>query len=104
MKIFKRTLLEMMAGGFLGFLIWCVAGQGLTSMLFTSIGGSFSCQLDVENALGRFVRMQLYSAIAGALVCAVALAFARRALTKRRNARAAAAGPVPVSPERGGVR
>jgi hypothetical protein len=47
--------------------------------------------------------MQLYSAIAGAVVCAVALAFGRRALTKRRLARAAAAGPVPVSPERGGV-
>lgn len=94
MKILKRTLLELMAGGFIGFLIWCVVGQRLISMLFSSIGGSFNCQADVMNGLSRFVRMQLYSAIAGAVVFALALALARRALAKRRSARAAAAAPI----------
>lgn len=101
MKVLKRTLLEMMAGGFLGFLIWGMVGQSLISMLFTSIGGSFNCQTDVMNGLSRFVRMQLYSAVGGALVFAAALALGRRALAKRRSARSAAAPPAPVSP--GGV-
>ncbi|MEY4548708.1 MAG: hypothetical protein RL685_4903, partial [Pseudomonadota bacterium] len=103
MKILKRTLLEMMVGGFVGFLAWSLIGHRVTSMLFGSIGGSVNCQVDVMKGLSDFVAMQLYSAIAGAVVCAVALAFGRRALSKRRLARAAAAGPVPVSPERGGV-
>ncbi len=94
MKVLKRTLIELMAGGFLGFLIWSLVGQRLTSWWFTSPGGSFNCQVDVLNGLSDFVAMQLYSAIAGALVLAIALALVRRALAKRRSARAAAAAPV----------
>jgi hypothetical protein len=101
MKVLKRTLMEMMAGGFLGFFIWSLVGQQAISMLFTSIGGSFNCQVDVLNGLSRFVRWQLYCAIIGAVVLALGLALGRRALAKRRGARSAAA--VPVSPERGGV-
>lgn len=97
MKIVKRTLLELMAGGFVGFLVWSLVGQRLTSWWFTSPGGSFNCQVDVLQGLADFVAMQLYSAIAGALVLAVGLAVVRRALAKRRNARTAATGPAPIS-------
>jgi hypothetical protein len=102
MKVLKRTLLEMMAGGFIGFFVWSLVGQQAISMLFTSIGGSFNCQVDVLNGLSRFVRWQMYFAVIGAVVFAAGLALARRALAKRRSARAGATA-VPVSPERGGV-
>lgn len=99
MKVLKRTLLELMAGGFLGFLIWSLVGQRLTSWWFTSPGGSFNCQVDVLQGLSDFVAMQFYSAIAGALILAIGLVLARRALAKRRNARAAAS-PAPIAPGR----
>lgn len=92
----KRTGVEMLVGAVLGFLIWCVAGKSITSMMFGSIGGTFSCQTDVENALTRFLSMQLYAAIGGAFVSAVAIGLTRRALD-RRKLRAAAPTPVQSS-------
>jgi Mg/Co/Ni transporter MgtE len=89
----KRTGVEMLVGAVVGFLVWCVAGKSITSMMFGSIGGTFSCQADVENALTRFLSMQLYAAIAGALVFAVAIGLIRRALDRRKLR---AAGPTPV--------
>jgi hypothetical protein len=89
----KRTGVEMLVGAVVGFLVWCLAGKSLTSMMYGSLGGSFSCQLDVETALTRFLSMQLYSAIAGALVFAVAIGLIRRALDRRKLR---TAGPTPV--------
>ena len=89
----KRTGVEMLIGAVVGFVIWCLAGKSMTSMLYGSLGGSFSCQNDVETALTRFLSMQLYSAIAGALVFAVAIGLIRRALDRRKLR---AAGPSPA--------
>ena len=97
MKVLKRTLMEMMAGGFLGFFLWSLVGQRAISMLFTSIGGSFNCQVDVLDGLARFVRWQMYCAIGGAVVFALALALFRRALAKRRAARPATPAQTGVS-------
>jgi hypothetical protein len=92
----KRTGVEMLIGAVVGFTIWCLAGRSLTSMLFDPIAGTFSCQADVENALTRFLSMQLYAAIAGALVFAVAIGLIRRALGKRKL-RSAGQSPVQSS-------
>ena len=80
----KRTLTELTAGAAAGFVAWCLLGKQLTSMLFGSLGGSFSCRADVEIALDKFVAMQLYSAIAGALVAFLATLLVRRWWAKSR--------------------
>lgn len=91
----KRTLVELTAGAALGFLVWCLLGKRLTSMRFGSIGGTFSCQADVDLALDEFVAMQLYSAIAGAVLAFVLMLVIRRWWSKRGRApEAGASGPV----------
>jgi uncharacterized membrane protein YccC len=94
----KRTLTELTAGAVIGFVVWCLLGKQLTGMLFGSYGGSFSCQTDVENGLDKFVAMQLYSAIAGALVAFLGMLILRRWWTRSRakSAQPAAAAPGPV--------
>lgn len=83
----KRTLLELTTGAMIGFVIWCLFGKQMTSMLFGSLGGSFSCRLDVEAGLDKFVSMQLYSAIAGALVAFLGMLILRRWWSKSRAKR-----------------
>jgi hypothetical protein len=73
----KRGLVQASVGAVLGFLVWCLIGKSMTSMLFGSLGGSFSCRADVEAGLDKFVSMQLYSAIAGALFVLLGAAFVR---------------------------
>jgi hypothetical protein len=80
----KRTLTELTAGAAAGFVGWCLLGKQLTGMLFGSLGGSFSCRADVEIALDKFVAMQLYSAIAGALVAFSSMFILRRWWSKSR--------------------
>jgi hypothetical protein len=92
----KRTLIELVTGAALGFVAWCLLGKSLTSGLYGSLGGSFSCQLDVETALDRFVSMQLYSAIAGAVVAFLGMLLIRRWWTRARAKPAAPVAPGPV--------
>ena len=92
-KWLKRTGVEMLIGAVVGFLVWCLAGRALTSLLFGSAAGSFSCQNDVEAALTKFLAMQLYCAIGGALIFAVAIGLARRAIERRKLR---GAGPSPA--------
>ena len=84
----KRTLVEMATGAILGFVVWCFFGKSLTSMIFGSLGGSFSCRADVELGLDKFVAMQLYSAIAGALVAFLGMLLLRSWWRKRSRAAA----------------
>ena len=91
----KRTGVELLIGAVLGFIIWCLAGKSMTSMMYGSLGGSFSCQADVETALTRFLAMQLYSAIAGAVIFAIAAGLVHRAIGRRRQRNAA---PIPAAP------
>jgi hypothetical protein len=83
-KWLKRTGVELVIGATIGFVVWCVAGKSMTSMMYGSLGGSFSCQTDVQAALTKFLAMQLYSAIAGAFIFALGIGLARRALEKRK--------------------
>jgi hypothetical protein len=83
----KRTLVELTTGAMFGFVVWCLLGKQLTGMLFGSLGGSFSCRLDVEQGLDKFVAMQLYSAIAGALVAFIGMWLVRRWWSKSRAKR-----------------
>jgi Mg/Co/Ni transporter MgtE len=92
----KRLGVEMLAGAVLGFVTWCLAGKTVTSMWFGSLGGTFSCQTDVQNALTRFLSMQLYSAIAGAFAVSIGLALLRRAFDRRKPP-AASTGPAQSS-------
>jgi hypothetical protein len=64
----KQTLILMCVGAVLGFALWSLLGKSMTSMLFGSLGGSFSCKADVELGLDKFVSMQLYSALTGAVL------------------------------------
>ena len=91
----KRSLTELMVGAAVGFVAWCLLGKQLTSMLFGSLGGSFSCRGDVEIALDKFVAMQLYSAVAGALVAFLGMLILRRWWTKSRAKSAQAATGAP---------
>jgi hypothetical protein len=97
----KRTLVELTAGAALGFVTWCLLGKQLTSMMFGSLGGTFSCRGDVDVALDKFVAMQLYSAITGALVAFLGMLLLRRWWSKSRKpappppAAAPPAAPVP---------
>jgi hypothetical protein len=80
----KRTLVELTTGAMLGFVVWCLLGKQLTSMLFGTLGGSFSCRIDVEAGLDKFVAMQLYSAIVGAVVAFLGMLILRRWWSKSR--------------------
>jgi hypothetical protein len=91
----KRTGVELLIGAVIGFVVWCIAGKALTGMMYGSLGGSFSCQTDVENGLTRFLAMQLYSAVGGAVIFAIAAGLIRRALSRRRHRNAA---PIPAAP------
>jgi uncharacterized membrane protein YccC len=91
----KRTLVELSTGAMIGFVIWCLLGKQMTSMLFGSLGGSFSCRLDVEAGLDKFVAMQLYSAIAGALVAFLGMLVLRRWWSKSRAKRSQPATGAP---------
>jgi hypothetical protein len=92
----KRTLTELAVGAVLGFIGWCLLGKSLTSMLFGTPEGSFSCRLDVERGLDRFVSMQLYSAVAGALVAFLGMLVLRRWWNKSRTKPSAPTPPAPT--------
>jgi hypothetical protein len=94
----KRTSVEMSIGAVIGFIVWCLLGKGMTSMLFSSIGGTFSCKADVEAGLDKFVSMQLYSAIAGALIIVGGATLVRLRLSKRKGKPAAPVDPAPGVP------
>ena len=74
----KRTLTEMAVGAVLGFTGWCLMGKYMTSVMFGSLGGTFSCRADVELGLDKFVAMQLYSALTGAVVAFLGMLLLRR--------------------------
>jgi len=80
----KRTLAELSIGAAVGFIAWCFLGKRITSFMFGSIGGSFSCSTDVEKGLDKFVSMQLYCALGGAVLAVVGMVIARRLWSKAR--------------------
>jgi len=94
----KRTSSELAVGAVLGFVTWCLIGKRMTSALFGSLGGSFSCRADVEIGLDKFVSMQLYSAIAGAVVAFLGMLVLRRWWAKSRTKPAAPTPGVPGAP------
>jgi hypothetical protein len=80
----KRTSVELSVGAAVGFVVWCLLGKWVTSIMFGSLGGSINCSTDVEKGLDKFVSMQLYSAIGGALFAVVTMVIARRLWSKAR--------------------
>ncbi len=94
----KRTLIELTSGAALGFVGWCLMGKRLTSMIYGTPGGSFSCQVDVEQGLDRFVAMQLYSAIGGALIAFLGMLILRRWWAKARTKPGAPTPGLPGTP------
>lgn len=80
----KRTAFELAVGAAVGFVLWSLAGKGMTSMLFGSLGGTFSCRADVELALDKFLSMQLYSALLGAVLGVVVMIVVRRRWPKTK--------------------
>ena len=89
MPALKRVLTLALVGAALGFIIWSFLGQSAVSILFGSLGGSFTCKADVELGLQKFVQMQLYCALAGALAAPLGAWFVKRSLFKSKPA----AGP-----------
>lgn len=83
MHFVKRILLLATIGAALGFLTWSILGQGGVSLMFGSLGGTFTCKADVEHALQQFVRWQLYCALAGAVVVPCLTWLIRRAIGKK---------------------
>lgn len=91
--VLKRVASLSGVGAVLGFLLWSVIGQSTTSMMYGSLGGTFTCAADVESALARFVMMQLYCAIGGAVLIPIVGLLISRSLRKRKAASAAPGGP-----------
>ncbi len=85
MSFMTRMLLAAAAGAALGFLICSIFGQGAVSLLFGSVGGTFTCKADVEQALQQFVRLQLYSALSGAVLVPLLTWLLRGAIGKRKS-------------------
>jgi hypothetical protein len=83
MRFVKRMLLLAGVGATLGFLAWSLLGQGAVSLMFGSLGGTFTCKADVEHALQQFVRLQLYCALAGAFIVPLFTWLVRRSFAKR---------------------
>lgn len=86
MAVLKRSLVALLVGAALGFVLWSIFGKSATSMMFTSLGGTFSCQTDVELALDKFVSMQLYSALGGGVLAVVGNLLFKRWANKRVSA------------------
>jgi hypothetical protein len=86
----KRAFLQASVGAVFGFVGWCLLGKSMTSLMFGSLGGSFSCRADVELGLDKFVAMQLYSAIAGAVIAFAGATFVRYRWMKAKRAKAVA--------------
>lgn len=80
----RRFLNRLALGALIGFGTWSLIGSWLTSLLFGSVGGSFSCKADVELALARYVAMQIYSALGGAVLFVGVTALIRRSLALRK--------------------
>jgi hypothetical protein len=91
----KRAGVELLIGAVMGFVLWCITGKSLTSMFYGTPGGTFSCQADVEKALTHFLALQLYSALGGALVVAIATELIRRAWSRRKQR---SVPPIPAAP------
>jgi hypothetical protein len=85
MSLAKRMLLFSGVGAAIGFLICSIFGQSGVSLIFGSVGGTFSCKTDVEHALQQFVRLQLYSALSGAVLLPLLIWLIRRAVGKRKS-------------------
>lgn len=79
----KRTAVQLAVGASLGFTAWSLIGAWLTSLMFSSLGGTFSCKADVEAALSKFISMQMYSALAGGVGAVVLMTLVRRRFAKR---------------------
>jgi hypothetical protein len=84
---------EVLAGSAVGFLAWSFVGPGLIGWWYEPPSkDAFSCAGSVRAALGKFVVMQLVSAVTGAVVLAVVLFVGRRWWARRH---APSAGPPP---------
>ncbi len=85
MSFAKRMLLFSAVGAALGFLACSMFGQSAVSLMFGSLGGTFTCKTDVEHALQEFVKLQLYSALSGAVLVPLLTWLIRRSLAKRKS-------------------
>src|SRR5437868_6915991 len=86
----KRVAIQAAVGAVLGFVGWSLGGPGMVSLYYEPMSrDALSCGNDVKQALSKFVMMQLVFALIGAVVVALVMFFIRRALAKRRAARAA---------------
>lgn len=91
MRFLKQMLLLAGVGACLGFLAWSLMGQGAVSILFGSLGGTFTCKADVEHALQEFVKFQIYCALAGAVALPLLTWIIRRSFGKKSK-------PVAIQP------
>jgi len=85
MRFAKRALLLASVGAALGFLVWSIFGQRAVSLLFGSLGGTFTCKTDVEHALQEFVKLQMFSALGGAIVVPLLTWLLYRVFGKKRS-------------------
>jgi hypothetical protein len=75
----RRTALELAVGAVLGFLGWSFAGPTIIGWWYEPPSkDAFSCAGSVKMALAEFVKMQLFSAIGGAVGFALLLFVGRR--------------------------
>lgn len=82
MLTLKRIMTLSLVGAALGFLLWSIIGQNAVSLLFGSLGGTFTCKADVEQGLRQFVQWQLYCALGGAVLLPLGAWLIRRSFSK----------------------
>lgn len=98
----RRFAIASALGALAGFVLFCVFGPGLIGWWYAPPGrDALSCGPAVAAALGEFVKLQLGSAVGGAVILLVLMALFRSLIGKVRGKPAPAppAPPAITAPE-----
>ena len=87
----RRTWLAASVGLIAGFVGFTLMGPGMVSWLYKPPVDSLSCAPTVDLALTKFVRLQMGSAVFGAVLALTGLYFWRRFFRRRAEAKRSAA-------------
>jgi hypothetical protein len=86
----RRRGVEAAIGMLAGLVLACVSGPAFVSFWYRPPSGdAFNCAGTVTEALGDFVKLELFAGLVGAAFILLVSFFFRRTLRRRREARTA---------------
>ena len=93
----RRIAVLIAVGALGGFVLFCVFGPGLVTWYWTTPAkDAFSCEPSVSEAVRGFVKLQMWSAVAGAVALLVLVVILRALWRKITGGGAGAAGKTPA--------